>query len=106
MAHGSLAHHTVTLFDANFDDVSSKHVNGSSRTLALLGGHSNWVIDVAFKEDTSRLLFAACDKTVRVWDATAAENLREAQFHAERCWSVAYSEVGKWLASSSDGFKV
>ena len=106
LAAGSSAHHTVTLFDANFDNVSSKHVNGGSRTLALLGGHSDWVIDVAFNEDASRLASAACDKTVRVWDATAAENLRGARFHAERCWSVAYSDDGKWLASASDDFKV
>lgn len=106
LATGSSAHHTVTLFDANFDEVNSEHVNGSSRTLALLGGHSDWVIDVAFNEDASRLASAACDKTVRVWDATAAENLREARFHAERCWSVAYSDDGKWLASASDDFKV
>jgi len=106
LAAGSSAHHTVTLFDANFDDVSGKHTNGSSRTLALLGGHSDWVIDVAFNEDASRLASAARDKTVRVWDATAAENLREARFHAERCWSLVYSDDGKWLASASDDFKV
>ena len=106
LAAGSSAHHTVTLFNANFDDVSGKHIDGSSRTLALLGGHSDWVIDVAFNEDASRLASAACDKTVRVWDATAAENLRQARFHAERCWSVAYSDDGKWLASASDDFKV
>lgn len=106
LAAGSSAHHTVTLFDANVDDDSGKHVDGSSRTLAFLGGHSDWVIDVAFNEDASRLASAACDKTVRVWDANAAENLREARFHAERCWSVAYSYDGKWLASASDDFKV
>ena len=106
LAAGSSAHHTVTLFDASFDDVGGERVSSSSRTLALLGGHSDWVIDVAFNEDASRLASAACDKTVRVWDATAAEKLREARFHSERCWSVAYSDDGKWLASASDDFKV
>ena len=61
---------------------------------------------MAFNEDASRLLFATCDKTVRVWDTTAAENLRQARFHAERSWSVAYSDDGKWLASASDDFTV
>jgi len=72
LAAGSSAHHTVTLFDANFDDVSGKQVNGSFRTLALLGGHSDWVIDGAFNEDASRLASATCDKSLRVWDATAS----------------------------------
>lgn len=106
LAAGSSAHHTVTLFDATLDDVSGEGLSGSSRTLALLGGHSDWVIDVAFNEDGSRLASAACDKTVRVWDATAAEKLGEARFHSERCWCVAYSDDGKWLASASDDFKV
>ena len=102
LAAGSSAHHTVTLFD----DVSSERVRSSSMTFALLGGHSDWVIDVAFNEDAIKLASAACDKTVRVWDVTAAEKLREARFHSERCWSVAYSGDGKWLASASDDFKV
>ena len=93
LAAGPSAHHAVTLFDAN----SSKHLNGGSRNLALLGGQSDWVLDVAFNEDASRLLFATCDKTVRVWDTTVAENLRQARFHAERFWSVAYSDNGRWL---------
>ena len=106
LAAGSSAHHTVTVFDATFDDVNRGDVSSSSRTLALLGGHSNWVLDVAFNGDGSRLSSAACDKTVRVWDVTAAEKLREARFHSERCWSVAYSDDGKWVASASDDFKV
>ena len=106
LAAGSSAHHTVTLFDATFDDTSDKGVSSSSRTLALLGGHSDWVLDVAFNGDGTRLASAARDKTVRVWDATAAEKLRKARFHSERCWSVAYSDDGKWLASASDDFKV
>ncbi|XP_068752515.1 NACHT domain- and WD repeat-containing protein 1-like isoform X2 [Montipora capricornis] len=105
LAAGSSAHHTVTVFDATFDE-DSYDVSARSRTFALLGGHSNWVLDVAFNGDGTLLASAASDKTVRVWDATAAEKLREARFHSERCWSVAYSEDGKWLASASDDFKV
>ena len=106
LAAGSSAHHTVTLFDATFDNVEARDVSSSSRTLALLGGHSNWVMDVAFNGDGTLLASAACDKTVRVWDATAAAKLRVARFHSERCWSVVYSDDGKWLASASDDFKV
>lgn len=106
LAAGSSAHHTVTLFDATFDADSTGESNSSSRTLALLGGHSNWVLDVAFNGDGTLLASAASDKTVRVWNATAAEKLRDARFHSERCWSLAYSDDGKWLASASDDFKV
>ena len=106
LAAGSSAHHTVTLFNATFDDEGGKDVSSSSRTLALLGGHSNWVLDLAFDRDGTRLASAASDKTVRVWNAMAAEKLGETRFHSERCWSVAYSDDGKWLASASDDFKV
>ena len=106
LAAGSSAHHTVTLFDATFDRTNSDGGNATSSALALLGGHSDWVLDVAFNGDGTLLASASSDKTVRVWNATAAKKLREARFHSERCWSVAYSEDGKWLASASDDFKV
>ncbi|XP_078378424.1 NACHT domain- and WD repeat-containing protein 1-like [Oculina patagonica] len=103
LAAGSSAHHTVTLFDATFDDVSGELVSSSSRTL---GSHSDWVIDMAFTDDGSRLASASCDKSVRVWDVRITENLPSTRFHSERCWSVAFSYDGKWLASASDDFKV
>ena len=106
LAAGSSNHHTVTLFDATFDRISSDDGNATSSALALLGGHSDWVLDVAFNGDGTLLASASSDKTVRVWDAAAAERLREARFHSERCWSVAYSKDAKWLASASDDFKV
>lgn len=103
LAAGSSAHHTVTLFDATFDDVSGELVSSSSRTL---GSHSDWVIDLAFTDDGCRLASASCDKSVRVWDVRALSNLQPTRSHSERCWSVAYSDDGKWLASASDDFKV
>ncbi|XP_070552427.1 uncharacterized WD repeat-containing protein alr2800-like [Ptychodera flava] len=75
-------------------------------TLALLGGHSGWVMDVAFSPDSKLIASVSDDKSVRVWDAMAAEKLSTMRFHSERCWSVSYSPDGKWLASASDDFKV
>ena len=107
LAAGFSAHHTVvTLFDASLNDINNENETSRTRTLALLGGHSDWVVDVTFNADGSRLASASCDRTVRVWDAVAAEKLREVRFHSERCWSLAYSDDGKWLASASDDFKV
>lgn len=61
---------------------------------------------VSFSSDGSTLTSASRDKTIRVWDIEAAEKIKEARFHSERCWSVAYSDDGQWLASASDDFKV
>ena len=96
LAAASAPHMTVTLFD----------VGENPQTIAVLGGHSHWVMAIAFSSDGSRLTSASRDKTIRVWDTKAAEKLKEIRFHSERCWCVAYSGDGRWLASASDDFKV
>jgi WD40 repeat protein len=96
LAAASAPHMTVTLFD----------VGDNPQTIAVLGGHSGWVMGIAFSSDGSRLTSASRDKTIRVWDIRAAEKLKEIRFHSERCWCVAYSDDGRWLASASDDFKV
>ncbi len=70
------------------------------RTLTL-AGHKGMISNVAFSPDWSRLATASWDKTIIIWDAATAKELRTLTSHTERVSRVVFSPDGKWLASAS-----
>ena len=76
----------------------------TDRAVALLTGHTDRVVSVAFSPDGKTLASASWDETVRMWDVVTGEHKRTLIGYTERVNSVAFSPDGKLLASaSSDG---
>lgn len=69
--------------------------------LRLLEGHRDRVQALAFLPDGSRLVSASGDKTLRLWDWTTGELLREFVGHESRVNAAAVSADGRWLVSGS-----
>jgi hypothetical protein len=49
----------------------------------LLGGHSNWVVSLAFSADGKKLISGAGDSTARVWDLEKGEEIGRLRFPGE-----------------------
>jgi WD40 repeat protein/serine/threonine protein kinase len=69
--------------------------------LAVLRGHEEWGMSVAFDPTGARLASAAVDNMIRIWDAETAECLLVLKKHEGGVPSVVFSPDGKRLASAS-----
>ncbi|MBC7318837.1 PD40 domain-containing protein [Candidatus Bipolaricaulota bacterium] len=69
---------------------------------ALLTGHTEPVLSVAFSPDGSLLASGSWDGTIKLWNVATGEELRTLTGHTGYVYSVAFSPDGKILASGSD----
>ena len=84
--------------------------------VALLTGHTDDVISVAFSPDGSALASGSWDETVRLWDAVTGQGFRQVRLwdaktgqpkatlrrHTGYVYSVAFSPDGGTIASGSE----
>src|SRR5215813_6458403 len=70
----------------------------SHRCLSILR-HNGFVLSVAFSPDGKRLATGSWDRTVKLWDAGAGQELLTLKGHSEAVLSVAFSPDGKRLRS-------
>jgi WD40 repeat protein len=69
--------------------------------LMELKGHTDWVNQVVYNPDGSRLATASRDRTVRIWDAASGKELFTIKDNPGNVWSVAYSPDGLKFAWTS-----
>jgi WD40 repeat protein len=84
-------------------DATIKLWDMKGNTLAILKGHSDSVISLAFSSD-GKLASGSIDNTVRLWnvqDVTSPVELRKLEGHSGFVKTVAFSPDNKTLASSS-----
>lgn len=62
--------------------------------------HGDWVNQVAFNPDGTRLASASNDGTIKIWDLGNGREIRTYRGQKERVRSVAWSDDGKWIASA------
>jgi WD40 repeat protein len=65
---------------------------------AVLPGHANHVVSLAFSPDGKMLASGSLDKTVKIWDLARHKEVREINGFAKGVSALAYSKDGRKLA--------
>lgn len=63
-------------------------------------GHRDYVYDVAFSHDGSRIATCGYDKSIRVWDPSTGRPVSVLLEHTEAVYAVAFSADDQWIASA------
>ena len=71
------------------------------QSIAVLKGHEDHVVCVAFSPDGNIIASASWDKAIRLWDRASAKEIAVLKGHEEAVSSVAFSPDGNTIASGS-----
>ena len=91
-----------TLACSTCDDIRVYDVDSGTLILGPLEGHRDWVLDVLWSRDGSRLFSASTDETIRCWNSDTGEQIGHPWTgHTDRIRSLSLSPDGSILASAS-----
>jgi WD40 repeat protein len=76
--------------------------DSQGRSIAVLRGHSDLVMDVAFSPDGTQLASASYDKTIRIWELATGRH-RVLRGHARPVDRVAWRSTKELVTASYDG---
>ncbi|KAG1885228.1 WD40-repeat-containing domain protein [Suillus subluteus] len=69
--------------------------------VAILKGHTHWVMSLAWTPDGERLISGSHDDSIRIWDTTTWKQIALLDGHTNAVESIAISPNGHVLASAS-----
>ena len=81
------------------NDVFGAALPGAGPPRPQFAGASTWIRAMAFSPDGQQLASGGDDGTIRLWNPTTGEQLRQLTGHTNSVWSVAFSPDGQQLAS-------
>ena len=101
LATGSLigGNSLFNILTRNFDHSARLWEAGSGRCLAMLEGHSDKIITLAFSPDGSRLATGSWDHTVRLWEVNSGQLLVVLEGHSDWITALAFSPDGGRIAA-------
>lgn len=71
--------------------------------IAVLEGHTDWVMSTKISNDNQYIISCSNDKTIRIWDRKTSKQLKVIQGHKGQITDVAISTDNKFLYSASGG---
>jgi WD40 repeat protein/tRNA A-37 threonylcarbamoyl transferase component Bud32 len=73
----------------------------NAEPVATLRGHTSWVGELDFSRDGKRLLSAAADQTLRIWDTSDWKEIAVLRGHGDEVHAGAFSPDGQFVVSGS-----
>jgi len=96
----SLAYHNNTIATGLHNGIIIFNASTGSQT-AVLPGHTDYVISLAFSSDGTLLVSGSSDKTVKLWDVQTGGVVKTFYGHTESILSVSISVTNTMIASGS-----
>ncbi len=79
-----------------------QEARAAASELAILVGHTDWVLSAAYSYDGAHIVTASIDKTARIWDANTGAQLAQLEGHGGSVNSAHYSPDSTRIVTASN----
>jgi WD40 repeat protein len=73
----------------------------TGKSIAVLQGHTGWLIDARFSPDDRCIVTASYDDTAQVWDVATGRSIAKLRGHLSDVTRATFSADGKWILTAS-----